>query len=116
MSDYDPNLGRTPGGPNRYGQYEYRDPSEDGRSGIALLAVLAGVALVGGFLYFANPQNNTGIEQAQAPAAREQTLQRSPTDAPNNPGPIAPTTTPPGTTATPPGPADTAPMAPRNQE
>ena len=115
MSDYDPNLGRTPGGPNRYGQYEYRDPSEDGRSGIALLAVLAGVALVGGFLYFGNPQNSTGIEQAQAPA-QEQTLQRSPTDASNNPGPIAPTTTPPGTTATPPGPADTAPMAPRNQE
>ena len=106
MSDYDPNLGRNPGGPNRYGQYEYRDPSEGGRSGVAILAVLAGVALVGGFLYFGNPENDAGIDQAQAPAAQEQTLQRSPTDASSNPGPIA----------TPPGPADTAPMAPRNQE
>lgn len=89
MSDYDPNLGRTPGGPNRYGQYEYRDPSEDGRSGVVLLAVLAGVALVGGFLYFGNPQNSTGTDQAQAPAAQEQTLQRPPDAAPGA-APIAP--------------------------
>lgn len=80
MSDYDPNLGRTPGGTNRYGQYEYRDPADDGRPGVVLLAVLAGVALVGGFLYFGNPQNSMSYDQAQAPIAQEQPLQRAPAE------------------------------------
>ena len=61
MSDYDPNLG--PGRPgydplNRQAD-PYRAP-DDGRPGYVLLAVLAGVALVGGFLYFGNPQNSIG--------------------------------------------------------
>lgn len=83
MSDYDPNLGRTPGGPNRYGHYDYRDPNDEGRPGLVLLAILAGVALVGGFLYFANPQNNLGPEQAQAPITQPA--------QPAQPAPIQPT-------------------------
>ena len=75
MSDYDPNLG-----PARPG-YDARDPyraPDDGRPGYVLLAVLAGVALVGGFLYFGNPQNVSAPEQAQAPAPIERTLQETP--------------------------------------
>lgn len=87
MSDYDPNLGRTPGGANRYGQYEYRDPADDGRPSVVLLAVLAGVALVGGFLYFGNPQNSMSTDQAQAPAT---TIERTAPEAAPGAAPIAP--------------------------
>lgn len=110
MSDYDPNLGRTPGGTNRYGQYEYRDPAEDGRPGVVLLAVLAGVALVGGFLYFGNPQNSTGTEQAQVPA-QEQSIQRAPATEPR----VIPQATP-ATPTSPAAPTDAAPAAPRTRE
>jgi hypothetical protein len=94
MSDYNPNdLG-----PNRdrYG----RDPAygtDSGNSGFALLAILAGVALVGGFLYFANPQNNSE-QQAQTPPTTERTLtpKADPNsmpgiDRPKPPGSAAPT-------------------------
>ncbi len=75
MSDYDPNLG-----PGRFG-HDPKDPNrapDDGRPGYVLLAVLAGVALVGGFLYFGNPQNASGPEQAQAPAPIERTVRDTP--------------------------------------
>ena len=101
MSDYDPNLG-----PGRFG-YDPKDPyraPDDGRPGYVLLAVLAGVALVGGFLYFGNPQNGAP-EQAQAPIATERTL----TD---NPG--APTVTDrPAAIPLPANPAAPAPATPR---
>lgn len=115
MNEHDPNLGRNPSAGNEDSQTDRRGRAGDGRSGMALLAALVGIALVGGFLYFGNWQNGAGNDQAQT-SAGEQTIERSATDASSNPGPIAPTTTPPGTTATPPGPADTAPIAPRNQE
>jgi hypothetical protein len=79
MSDYDPNLG-----PGRLGydpKDPYRAPDEGASQGYTLLALLAGVALVGGFLYFGNPQNSSGPEQAQAPAPIERTV----TDTPANP-------------------------------
>lgn len=82
MSNYDPNLG--PGRPG----YDPTDPSRDapdsGRPGYVLLAALAGIALVGGFLYFGNPQNSTiGPEQAQAPAPIERTVTDTPPTTPN---------------------------------
>ena len=101
MSDYDPNLG-----PGRFGydpKDRYRAP-DDGRPGYVLLAVLAGVALVGGFLYFGNPQNGAP-EQAQAPIATERTL----TD---NPGAPAATDRP-AAIPMPANPAAPAPASPR---
>jgi hypothetical protein len=74
MSDYNPD-------PGRYGRYDYRDPDPgNGRAGYVLLAVLAAVALVGGFLYFGNPENRAP-EQAQAP---DRTMNAP---APQAPGP-----------------------------
>ncbi|WP_289297308.1 hypothetical protein [uncultured Reyranella sp.] len=99
MSDYDPNLG-----PGRLG-YDPKDPyraPDDGRPGYILLAVLAGVALVGGFLYFGNPQNSTGPEQAQAP------IERTVTETPMTPG-----ATNPDRPASIPMPATPAPAAPQ---
>jgi hypothetical protein len=73
MSDYDPNFRRhIDRGPNRYGEYQYSDAGGEGRPGLVLLAVLAGVALVGGLLYFGNPQNSTTPDQAQRPPVQEQ--------------------------------------------
>ena len=70
MSDYNPNDF----GPNRdrYGR-DAAYGTDSSNSGFALLAILAGVALVGGFLYFANPQNSSE-QQAQTPPATERTL------------------------------------------
>ena len=76
MSDYNPNLG--PNGPDRYGRYDTDPAAGSGRSGLVLLAGLAGVALVGGFLYFGNPQNGSAPQQAQAPIATERTLTETP--------------------------------------
>lgn len=86
MSDYDPNLG-----PGRFG-YDPKDPyraPDDRRPGYVLLAALAGVALVGGFLYFGNPQNTTGPEQAQAPAPIERTMTDPPAATPDANRPAA---------------------------
>lgn len=80
MSNYDPNLG--PGRPGYDPTDPYRAP-DSGRPGYILLAALAGVALVGGFLYFGNPQNGTiGPEQARAPAPIERTVTDTPTPVP----------------------------------
>ncbi len=79
MSDYNPNdLGPNRG---RYGQ-EPGYQTESGTSGFALLAILAGVALVGGFLYFANPQSGNE-QQAQSPPATERSLTETPGANPN---------------------------------
>lgn len=98
MSDYNPNdLGPNRG---RYGQ-EPGYQTESGNSGFALLAILAGVAVVGGFLYFANPQNGNE-QQAQSPPATERSLTQTPGANPN---------TVPGID-TPKPPASAAPMTP----
>lgn len=81
MSDYDPNLG--PGRPGFDPRDPYRAPDEGSGPGLTLLALLAGVALVGGFLYFGNPQNSTGPEQAQAPAPIERTVTDTPAATPS---------------------------------
>lgn len=102
MSDYDPNLG-----PGRLG-YDPKDPyraPHDGRPGYILLAVLAGVALVGGFLYFGNPQNSNGPEQAQAP------IERTVTGTPMTPGANDPDR--PASIPIPANPAAPAPAAPQ---
>lgn len=87
MSNYDPNLG-----PRRSG-YDPSDPYEapnNGRPGYVLLAALAGIALVGGFLYFGNPMNDgIGREQAQAPAPIERTVTDTPAATPNAEAPAA---------------------------
>jgi len=86
MSNYDdPNF--NPGRPgfdpaDPYRADPYRTPDE-GRPGYVLLAVLAGVALVGGFLYYGMPQNSAGPEQAQAPAPIERTVTDTPAATPN---------------------------------
>jgi len=83
MSNYDPNLG--PGRPGYDPTHPYEAPS-DGRPGYILLAALAGVALVGGFLYFGNPQNSAiGPEQAQAPVERAVTDTPAPAPLPASP-------------------------------
>jgi len=92
MSDDDPNLG--PGRPgydplNRQAD-PYRAP-DDGRPGYVLFAALAGVALVGGFLYFGNPQNSINPGQAQAPAPIERTVTETPAAIPMPANPAAPT-------------------------
>jgi hypothetical protein len=80
MSNYDPNPG-----PGRSG-YDPTDPyraPDTGRPGYILLAALAAVVLVGGFLYFGNPMNDTiGPEQAQAPAPIERTVTDTPAPTP----------------------------------
>lgn len=81
MSNYDPNPG-----PGR-SSYDPTHPSyrapDNGRPGYILLAALAAVVLVGGFLYFGNPMNGTiGPEQAQAPAPIERTVTDTPAPAP----------------------------------
>jgi len=86
MNNYDPNLG-----PGRSG-YDPTDPyrtPDSGRSGYVLLAALAGIALVGGFLYFGNPQNTIGPEQAQAPAPIERTVTDTPAATPEADRPAA---------------------------
>lgn len=86
MNNYDPNLG-----PGRSG-YDPTDPyrtPDNGRSGYVLLAAVAGIALVGGFLYFGNPQNTIGPEQAQAPAPIERTVTDTPAATPNADRPAA---------------------------
>jgi hypothetical protein len=98
MSNYDPNLG--PGRPGYDPTDPYNTP-DSGRPGYVLLAALAAVALVGGFLYFGNPQNSTAPEQAQAPAPIERTVTDTPAGTerpasvplPANPNP-APATPP----------------------
>ncbi len=105
MSDYDPNLG-----PGRFGydpKEPYRAPDEGNGPGLTLLAILAGVALVGGFLYFGNPQNSTGPEQAQAPAPIERTV----TETPAVPGATTPER--PAAIPLPANPAAPAPAAPQ---
>lgn len=90
MSDYNPNLGP---GPDKYGRYDYQDPNDGGgRAGWALLAVLGGVAVLGGFLYFGNP-TNTGTDQAQAP---ERTITEPARPAANPPITPAPSPSPRG--------------------
>lgn len=85
MSNYDPTQG--PGRPGYDPTDPYRAP-DNGRPGFILLAALAAVVLVGGFLYFGNPQNGTiGPEQARAPAPIERTV--TDTQAPV-PAPAAP--------------------------
>jgi hypothetical protein len=87
MSDYNPD-------PGRYGRYDYQDPDPgNGRAGYVLLAVLAAVALVGGFLYFGNPENRAP-EQAQAPE-RTMNAPASPGGAPGTTNPITPAPTAP---------------------
>lgn len=87
MSNYDPNLG-----PGRSG-YDPTDPyrtPDNGRPGYVLLAALAGIALVGGFLYFGNPDNRSvGPEQAQAPAPIERTVTDRPAANPDADRPAA---------------------------
>ncbi len=80
MSNYDPTQG--PGRPAHDPTDPYRAP-DNGRPGFMLLAALAAVALVGGFLYFGNPQNTAiGPEQAQAPAPIERTVTDTPAPVP----------------------------------
>lgn len=83
MSNYDPTQGLSRPG------YDPTDPyrtPDNGRPGYILLAALAAVVLVGGFLYFGNPMNALiGPEQAQTPAPIERTV----TDTPA-PTPVAP--------------------------
>lgn len=87
MSNYDPNLG--PGRPGYDPTDPYRTP-DNGRSSSVLLAAVAGIALVGGFLYFGNPQNRTvGPEQAQAPAPIERTVTDTPAANPDADRPAA---------------------------
>ena len=90
MSNYDPNLG--PGRPgydptDPYHADPYRDP-DSGRPGYVLLAALAGVALVGGFLYFGMPHESR-VEQAQAPAPIERTVTQTPAATPGADRPAA---------------------------
>lgn len=105
MNDYDPNLnpGRPGYDPLNRNADPYRAP-DDGRPGYVLLAALAGVALIGGFLYFGNPQNSAAPEQAQAPAPIERTV----TDTP-----AATTTDRPAAIPLPANPAGPAPATPR---
>ena len=80
MSNYDPTQG-----PSRPG-YDPTDPyrtPDNGRPGYILLAALAAVVLVGGFLYFGNPMNALiGPEQAQTPAPIERTVTDTPAPTP----------------------------------
>jgi hypothetical protein len=65
---------------------------------------------VGGFLYFGNPQNSIGPEQAQAPAPIERTLTDNPANPTATPNPDRPAAVPmPGNPAAP-APPRTAPQ------
>jgi hypothetical protein len=108
MSDYDPNLGPGRPGYDPTDPYRGRAAPDDGRPGYVLLAVLAGVALVGGFLYFGNPQNAPNPEQAQAPAPIERTVRDTPPMMPGSTNPDRPAAIP-----MPANPAAPAPAAPQ---
>jgi hypothetical protein len=86
MSDYNPDPRSHP---DRYGlhnRYDYTlEPSGSGeRSTYALVGMLAVIALIGGVLFFANP-NPADQQQAQQPAPTQQTPAATPTPAPANP-------------------------------
>ena len=98
MSDYIPNPdpNRDKFGYGRSDNYDYTADPGSGRSGYILLAVMAGVALVGGLLYFGNPQNdqtarapettiNTPAEQPAAPAIPKRPAQPATPAAPAAP-------------------------------
>lgn len=83
MSNYDPTQG--PSRPGHDPTDPYRTP-DNGRPGYILLAALAAVVLVGGFLYFGNPMNALiGPEQAQTPAPIERTVTDTPAPTPAAP-------------------------------
>lgn len=65
---------------------------EEGRSTYAVIALLAAVALVGGFLFFASPQPSN--QQAETPPASMTTPTPAPTRLPAAP-PEGPIQTPP---------------------
>jgi len=81
MSDYNPDPRHTD--PSR--DYDYAD-SGSNRAGYVLLAVLAGVALVGGYLYFSSPQLHND-QQAQMP---DRTMTAPAPETPALPGGNAP--------------------------
>jgi hypothetical protein len=90
MSDYNPDPRRPE---NRYTNYDYTGETRN-RSGFALVALLAIVALVGGFLVFARPQ--PADQQAQAP---DRTMTTPNTNLPNaQPGTLAVPPKPPAAT------------------
>jgi hypothetical protein len=87
MNNYDPSAG--PGRPIHDPTDPNRAP-DNGRPGYVLLAALAGVVLVGGFLYFGNPMNEEiGPEQAQVPAPIERTVTDTPAATPETDRPAA---------------------------
>lgn len=100
MTDYNPDPRPDPRSPrdrynDRYGLNERFDPSYeavDGRSNYAFIALLAAVALVGGFLFFASAQPND--QQAETPPASMTTPAPAPTRLPAAP-PEGPIRTPP---------------------
>lgn len=83
MSDYNPDPRATD--PNRDYDYANADPGNS-RAGYVLLAMLAGVALVGGYLYFGTPQTHND-QQAQLP---DRTITAPAPEAPALPGGNAP--------------------------
>ncbi|WP_296340204.1 hypothetical protein [Reyranella sp.] len=88
MTDYNPDPRLDPRSPrdryaDKYGLNERFDPSYeavDGRSNYAFIALLAAVALVGGFLFFASPQPND--RQAETPPASMTTPAPAPAQTP----------------------------------
>lgn len=88
MSDYNPDPRQDPrfdprAPYDRYGidnRYNQTWEPDEGRSNYAFIALLAAVALVGGFLFFASPQPND--QQAETPPASMTTPAPAPEQAP----------------------------------
>ncbi len=97
MSDYNPDPRR----PDLYGtppRYEYTEDG-GGRSNVAIVALLAIVALVGGVLFFVEPK--PADQQAQVPVPTQTTPMNRPAERLNIPATPAPATPAPVTPAEP---------------
>jgi hypothetical protein len=97
MSDYIPNPPNPDRDPRNYDRY-YEENS--GRGLTLVIGILVAIALVAGLMFFAGNRGNR-VEQAQAPASIEHTV--------NPPGNTATPALPPSNTATPATPSNPKP-------
>lgn len=81
MSDYSPDPRQRPDPLNYRAEYTY-EPVGDGRSGFALVGILAALALIGGLLFFGSGNRPNDQQAMQPPPAV--------TDVPATPAPAAP--------------------------
>lgn len=95
MSDYIPDPRQKPDPLNYRAEYTY-EPVGGGRSGFALLGILAAFALIGGLLFWGSGNRPNDQQAMQPPAVTETPATGTPANPapanriPANPAPAAP--------------------------